>query len=87
MFSQDALSSIRMSKQWRLYRRSQYRQSTLLTLFSHQLRTSSQFIPLRFEISYHVMLDSLNWFQEKTGVSHVQLSHTDYVAQATDQDS
>ncbi len=72
---------IRIRRQWRLYGRSQHSQSKLLTLCSHQLRSSSNFIPLRSEISYHVMSDSLNWLQEKTGVSHVQpgyvhLTHT-----------
>ena len=38
---------IRIRDQWRLYGRSQLSQSTLKTSCSHQLRTSSNFIPLR----------------------------------------
>ena len=72
---------IRIRRQWRFYGHSQLSGSKLVTLWSRQLRTSSNFIPLRSEISYHVMSDSLNWLQEETGVSHVQprclhLTHT-----------
>ena len=72
---------IRICRQWRVYGRSRHSQSKLVTLWSRQLRTSSNFIRLCSEISYHVMSDSRSWLPGKTGVSHVQprcvhLSHT-----------
>jgi hypothetical protein len=37
----------------------------------HQFHTSTNFIPLSSEISFHVMNDSGHWIQGKTYVRHV----------------